>query len=93
MSGSWGEIFNDEVDKEMVVLTMSFRTGGAGWETGTFVQNYMSIEDPYAPGHTTTFTCSAEYKPGRNANSDVHVKTFYGPHSLQTSEAAETTWD
>ena len=75
MESSWGEIFNDDI----VAMTMSFWTGGVQWNSGTFVQNYLSIEDPLAPGFFSTFTCNAEYK--RNQDADVTVKNFYGNSS------------
>ena len=45
------------------------------------MQNFVSIEDPMAPGIFSTFTCEAEYR--RNEGADVFVRNFYGNRSWE----------
>ena len=50
MNSVWGEVFDTEASEsgstESVILYFSFTTGGVRWNNDTFIQNYISIEDP-----------------------------------------------
>ena len=92
MSGSWTETFDDTLGLESVNISVTFRTGGQKWNTGYFVQNYLSIQDSLDPGNLQTFTCSTQYVRTNSYADEVTVNNYYGANSWMTT-AGSASWD
>ena len=93
MSVVCGEVFDTEVSEagstDTVTLYFTFTTGGTRWSDDTFIQNYISIEDPDIAGNYMSATCNAKYKRDKAAATDITINNFLGSNPMTVAATGD----
>ena len=102
MSVKVGEIFDTEAIEgsngntiDSVTLFFNFTTGGVKWDDDTFIQNYISIEDPKIAGNYMTVTCNVKYGRDNAAATDITINNFIGSKAVTVAATGDfgKRWD